>query len=63
MVIRDGELSPPCFIATGKTHRVTTGSGVTYTFPDTEPGKAYAFNIESFVNSLAERPERLSVRR
>jgi hypothetical protein len=61
MVIRDSELAPLCFIATGKTHRVTTDTGVTYTFPETEPGKVYAFNIEAFVNSLAEKPERLSI--
>jgi hypothetical protein len=59
IVLRESELAPLCFIATGKTHRVTTDTGETYLFPPTEPGKVYAFNIEAFVNSLAPRPRKL----
>ncbi|MDR2764121.1 MAG: leucine-rich repeat protein [Tannerella sp.] len=61
LVLRDDELAPLCFIATGKTHRVTADTGETYIFPATEPGKVYAFNIEAFVRSLSERPKQLSI--
>ena len=61
IVIRDGELSPLGFIATGKTHRVTTDTGRTYLFPPTVPGRVYAFNIEAFIRSLTQRPRRLSI--
>jgi hypothetical protein len=61
ITIREDELTPLCFIATGKTHRVTTDTGETYTFPPTEPGKVYAFNIEAFITSLSEPPHQLSI--
>jgi hypothetical protein len=61
ITMRRDELAPLCFIATGKTHRVTTDTGETYLFPATEPGKVYAFNIEAFINSLPEPPHRLSI--
>jgi hypothetical protein len=61
ITIREDELTPLCFIATGKTHRVTTDTGETYTFPATEPGKVYAFNIEAFIASLSEPPHQLSI--
>jgi hypothetical protein len=61
IVIRRDELTPLGFIATGKMHRVTADTGETFFFPPTEPGKVYAFRVEAFAASLAQRPKQLTI--
>lgn len=46
IVIRENELSPLYFIATGKTYTAVTEYGHTFTFPAITSGSLYAFNVD-----------------
>jgi hypothetical protein len=61
VAVRDTELAPLFFVATGKQHVATADTGDTYTFPPTEPGNVYAFHMDSFVKSLPVMPHEVTL--